>query len=222
MPFPFGADDADFTKVHGSHSQGDEMPDQVTAKDSGKSFTPHPAGQFAARCVDTVDLGECVVTFANTPEQLIHKCALVFRTGELNAENGKDIDIAQEFTVSMNEKANLRKFLEAWRGKSYRAEQVQAGVPLDKLVNQWALISVDQKQSAKGRTYSVIKSISPLPDVMPKPTLLPYVRAEYWEEKKAANAKAASEFRAKIGAPPLGAGDDDIGNGADDDDDLPF
>ena len=196
------------------------MPDQVTAKDSGKSFTPHPAGQFAARCVDTVDLGECVSSFPGTPETLVHKCAIVFRTGELNAENGKDIDVAQEFTVSMNEKANLRKFLEAWRGKSYRAEQVQEGVPLDKLVSNWALISVEQKQSAKGRTYSIIKAISPLPDVMPKPTLLPYGREAYWEEKKAANAKASSEFRAKIGAPALGATEDDLGE--DPEDDLPF
>ncbi len=197
------------------------MPDQVTAKDSGKTFTPHPAGQFAARCVDTVDLGECVSTFPGSPDTLVHKCAIVFRTGELNAESGKDIDIAQEFTVSMNEKANLRKFLEAWRGKGYRAEQIKEGVPLDKLVNQWALISVDQKQSAKGRTYAIIKSISPLPEVMPKPTLLPYGREDYWNEKKKANAAAAAEFRAKIGAAPLGATEDDL-RLDEEDDDLPF
>ena len=198
------------------------MPDQVTAKDSGKSFTPHPAGQFAARCVDTVDLGECLSTFPGTPDTLVHKCAIVFRTGELNTESGKDIDIAQEFTVSMNEKANLRKFLEAWRGKSYRAEQIKEGVPLDKLVNQWALISVEQKESKKGRIYGIIKAISPLPVVMPKPTLLPYGREQYWDDKKKANAAAAAAFRASIGAPPLGAGEDDIGGQQDDDDDLPF
>ena len=83
-------------------------------------FLPHPEGQFVAVCCDVIDLGEKVDDYPGTPPKLSPKCALVFRTGEKNADTSEAIDIAQEYTVSMGEKANLRKALESWRGKPYR------------------------------------------------------------------------------------------------------
>ena len=96
-------------------------------------------------------MGESVQDFADKPKYLAQKCALVFRTGEKNEETSSYIDVSGEFTLSMGEKANLRKFLEQWRGKPYTVEQVDAGVPLDKLVGNWALLTVAHKKSAKGR-----------------------------------------------------------------------
>ena len=43
-----------------------------------------------------IDLGEKVEAFPGMPEKLTHKCALVFRTGEINADTGELIDVAQE------------------------------------------------------------------------------------------------------------------------------
>src|SRR5690348_17737479 len=92
--------------------------DEVTAKNEGSKFKPHPAGQFAATCVDTINMGEKVEQFPGKPEKIVRKVGVVFRTGELDAE-GQIQDIVREFTLSMGEKANLRQFLEQWRGKSY-------------------------------------------------------------------------------------------------------
>src|SRR5579864_255671 len=108
--------------------------DPVVAKGNDSKFRPHPEGQFVGQCVDVIALGESVEEFAGQPQRLVQKCALVFRTGERNEDIGEFIDIAREFTVSMGEKANLRKFMEQWRGRPYTAEQIEAGVPLHKMV----------------------------------------------------------------------------------------
>ena len=198
------------------------MPDQITAKGSDVKFTPHPEGQFVAQCVDAIDLGEKVEDYPGTPEKLVHKCALVFRTGEKNPETHEFIDIAQEFTVSMGEKANLRKALESWRGKPYSEAQIEEGVPIHKLTSNWALLTIAQKRSNKGRTYAFIQSIVGVPVAMRQslPQFPSYTRADYWQSRKDDYMKAASAFRTKYAAPPSDA--DDAAFADDDDSSLPF
>lgn len=195
------------------------MADEVTAKDSGVKFLPHPEGQFVAQCVDVVNLGERVKTFPGTPAKVQPVVALVFQTGELR-EDGTPFEISAEFTVSMNERAGLRLFLEAWRGKSYTEDEAKAGVPLHKLAGAAALISVEHKQSAQGRTYGKIKGISPLPKQMPKPDFVTaYGRQDYWTEKKAKYAEEVKAFKADTEAPH----DDFVtGTGETNASDLPF
>ncbi len=200
------------------------MPDQITATASDAKFAPHPEGQYAARCVDVVDLGEKVEQYPGFPQRLSHKCMLIFRTGEVNAETQEDIDIAKEFTVSMGEKANLRKFLEDWRGKSYTPVQVEQGVPLHKLTGQAALITVEHKTSQKGRTYANVKGITPLPPQMAvaAPSADGYTRAEYIEERKKAYAQESKAFRKAAMAPAPDESDDTDYSVDTKDDDLPF
>jgi hypothetical protein len=126
------------------------MSDTITAKGSDSKFKPHPEGQFVGQCVDTIDLGDNVETFIGKPTKLSHKCAIVFRTGEKNEQTGDYIDIAREFTVSMGDLANLRKFLEQWRGKPYTPEQIEEGVPLHKLTGNHGLLTVAHKLSGQG------------------------------------------------------------------------
>lgn len=204
-------------------------PDEVVAKNEGGSFQSHPKGQFAARCVDVIDFGEKREdAYGDTPERLTHKCGLVFRTGETNAETSEYIDIAREFTVSMHEKANLRAFLEAWRGKTYSDEEVADGAPLHKLVGVPCLITVEHRKSGKGRTYANVKGISPLPKQMAAaaPSADGYERPEYLTERKAAYAEESKKYRARVNAPSskhTGPENfDDFPVGTSDDSDLPF
>lgn len=173
------------------------MADQITAKGGDSKFKVHEAGQFVATCVDTIDLGDRVETFAGKPPKLSHKCVLVFRTGERNEQAGEYIDVAQEFTVSMGEKSNLRKFLEQWRGSPYKAEQIEAGVPLHKLAGNGGLLTVAHKQSAQQRTYAVITACVGIPKQMAASVAQypDYKRDEYWEARKKEYAEAARKFR---------------------------
>ena len=203
------------------------MADRVTARDEGSKFLPHPEGQYAAQCVDVVNLGERVEQYLDKPKKLVPKVAIVFQTGERNAETGELHQVSVEFTVSMGDKANLRKFLEQWRGKTYTDEQAEAGVPIDKLEGQLGLITVERKKAkGSGNLYATIKVICPLPKGMGAPTLPVYVRPDFWEERKKANATAAAVFRQE--SHPVGNGEsndfDDFPPPHDDDSDqsLPF
>jgi hypothetical protein len=196
--------------------------DAITAKGSDKKFTPHSEGQFVGVCVDTIDLGDSVEMFAGQPAKLAHKCAIVFRTGERNESTGEYIDIGREFTVSMNEKANLRKFLEQWRGKAYTAEEVEEGVPLHKLTGQPALLTISHKTSGAGRTYANVTACVGVPKQMAAGIgkYEDYDRADYWDEKKKAYADAARKYRAD--SAPASAEEFDDSQAFDDSSDLPF
>lgn len=198
------------------------MSDAITAKGNDSKFKPHAEGQFVGQCVDTIDLGDAVEQYQEQPKKLAHKCALVFRTGERNEQTGDFIDIAREFTVSMGDKSNLRKFLEQWRGKPYTAEQIEAGVPLHKLTNNHGLLTVAHKRSAADKTYANITACVGIPKQMASSvtTYTDYIRADYWEQKKKDYADAARKFRAEQSPPSDG---DDFPNALnDEDDDLPF
>jgi hypothetical protein len=203
------------------------MSDVITAKGSESKFRPHPEGQHIGVCVDVVDLGLKVQDFPGTDPYLAATCALVFRTGERNEETGEYIDIAREFTVSMGDRANLRKFLEQWRGRPYTKDDIDKGVPLHKLDGQPAMLSISHKVSGKNRTYANITACVGVPKQMlaSVQTYDDYVRDEYWQSKRKDYAEAAAKFRGDTTG--LSGGDDhawldDAPPMDDDDASLPF
>lgn len=196
------------------------MSDTITARGSESKFKAHPDGQYVGQCVDTIDLGEHVHTFAGDDSYLEQRCALVFRTGEKNPDTGEFIDVNKEFTVSMGDRANLRKFLEQWRGRAYTPEQVKAGVSLDKLTSNHGLLTIAQKQNKAGtRTYAEITACVGVPEMMKSTatSYTNYTRAEFWATRKAEYAAEVAKFRAATAALPADEEAPPV-----DDDDLPF
>ena len=167
------------------------MADHIVARDEGPKYPNHPEGQFAAICVDVIDLGDQVSNWQGK-EKLQHKCAIVFLTGEVNPETERPFEVTERFTVTMGEKGNLRPFLERWRGKSYTQDEADEGAPLHKLVGVSALVTIEHRKSGNGRTYANVAAICPLPKAMPKPEVNGYKRAEYRATVKEENAKAAA------------------------------
>lgn len=201
------------------------MSDKKTVRDEAPP--PHDEGQFAAICVDVIDLGLNVEKFGEQPAELKDKTVLVFRTEA--GENGHPREIAQEFTTSMGKKSNMRKFLESWRGKPYTDEEARKnGIPLDKLDGVGALLTIAHKTSQKGNAYAVIQAIVPLHKKMQDamPSAAGYKRADFWAKKKDEYAKAAAAFQPKAtGANSGGAAQfadypEAVENEGDDD--LPF
>lgn len=172
------------------------MSDQITATGSESKFQAHEAGQFVGQCVDLIDLGFDVSDFPGEDRYLKQMCVLVFRTGERNESTGEYIDVAREFTVSMGDKSNLRKFLEQWRGRPYTKEQITEGVPLHKLTGQFGLLTVAHRVSGKGRTYANITACVGIPKQMTGSVrpFTDYVRDPYWATKKAEYASRAAAF----------------------------
>lgn len=160
--------------------------DNIVAKSDGsKSWAKAPEGQSQCVLVDVINLGMQPVSYMGGPTKMVHKCALVWQIEEANPDTGKPFEMSKEFTVSMNEKANLRKFLGVWRGKSYSEEEALEGAPLQKLAGVNGLMQIEHKQSKTNpdRSYANIMSVTLLPKNTTKIGALDYVRSDHWLEK---------------------------------------
>lgn len=163
--------------------------DEITAK--AEPLKPWPkASEGSVQCtlVDVIDLGMQHESYMGEPVKLVHKCALVWQIDEVNPDTSKPFEMSKEFTVSMGAKANLRKFLGVWRGKSYTDEQATEGAPLHKLYGVNGIMQIEHKQSKANpdRTYAQIVSVTPLIKGMTKIEPTPgYERSKHWAEKLA-------------------------------------
>ena len=198
-----------------------QRPDEATAKDTGGGFESHPEGQFAVVCVDVVNLGLRPEEFPGSEPREAGKAALVFASGQVQDDGSLTI-ITVEMTLSMHEKANMRQFLESWRGKSYKAEQAEAGVPLHKLQGQTGLASIEHVLTKRGRKFAKVRSISPLPAGMEPPdktVLEEYTRPDFFSERKKQYAAELVEFRGRHSNKSY----DDMPEALDDEsDEMPF
>jgi hypothetical protein len=130
-------------------------------------------GVFRGVCADVIDLG-IRPGFEGKPT---HKLALVFQIDQIG-KDGKPLQVQQWMTLSMNEKANLRKFLESWRGKKFEVGEA-AGFDLLKLQGVSALLTlVHSRPNAQNKVYANIQSISPLMKGMEPLAVRDYVRRE--------------------------------------------
>lgn len=138
----------------------------IASKTSGSTFTPHPEGQFAAVCVDVVDLGIIETTFKGVKKRK-HKIDIYFFCGEWKeTEDGRrfPLTVRERFTLTLSEMGNLRPFLEAWRGKRFTPEE-EEGFDVEKLLHAPALITVSHNES-NGNTYANVVSCTKLPKAM--------------------------------------------------------
>lgn len=141
----------------------------IIASNNGTTFAPVPAGTYAARCYSMIHIGTVVEEYMGENKEL-NKVRITWELPtELKVfkeENGEQpYSVSKEFTLSMHEKANLRKFLESWRGKGFSEEEAKS-FDITKLLGKSCLISIIHKTSKQGSQYAVISSCSTLPKGM--------------------------------------------------------
>lgn len=140
----------------------------IVSEGSNKTYTPHPEGQFTARCIDVVDMGWQKTEFG--PK---HKIRIVFFCGETEEreyegeKKQSPLTISCFYTASLHEKANLRGFLESWRGQSFTADEAKS-FDLEKMLGAAAYVQVTHAHK-DGKTYANVKSIMKLPKGMDAP-----------------------------------------------------
>jgi hypothetical protein len=69
--------------------------------------------------------------------------------------------ISKEYSLSLGKKANLRKHLDSWRGRSFTEEELK-GFEVSNVVGAPCQITVVHSQSGNGNTYAKIESITGL------------------------------------------------------------
>lgn len=148
------------------------MPIIATAGDS-KNYTPAPEGTHQAICVDVIDLGLHPNTFR--PGTFQPKINVVWQIDEVR-DDGKRHQVYKRYTLSLNEKANLRHDLESWRGKAFTRDE-ELGFDVEKLIGANCLVNV-QHVTKDAKTYANVKSVMPLIKGMVKIVALDYKRPE--------------------------------------------
>jgi hypothetical protein len=142
------------------------------------AFKRVPAGQWPARCVGVIDLGTQSTQYPGEDAKMQRQVLLQFEVyGEDEAgvpltveHEGDEVPLqisTRRMTMSLNEKANLRKTLHAWRGKDFTPEELK-GFSIAKLIGAPALLNVVHEEGKNGKTYAGIFSITPLPSAMKK------------------------------------------------------
>lgn len=156
----------------------------IIASNSGTNYTPVPAGTYAARCYSMIHIGTVIENYMGEDKEM-NKVRITWELPtELKVfkeENGEQpYSVSREFTLSMNEKANLRKFLEGWRGKGFTEEEAKS-FDITKLLGKPCLLSIIHKANKQGNLYAVINGASTLPKGMECP---PQINADFefnWE-----------------------------------------
>ncbi len=140
----------------------------LTAKDGGGSPRAlAPAGSHVAVCVGVYDLGTQQETFDGKTKAAM-KCWISFELTEEKGEDGKPVTIGSFYSVSLNDKATLRKTLESWRGKPFTPDELK-GFHLGKLLGAPAMVNVIHNIKPDGTIRDKLSAIVPLPKGMAKP-----------------------------------------------------
>ena len=143
----------------------------LVAKASGGTFKPVPPGTHLARCYRIVDLGTQKTEWQGQIKYL-HKVMLQFEVHSedddgkpLRTDKGEPMSISKNFTLSLAEKASLRKDLASWRGRDFTPDELK-GFKLKNVLGAWAMLSITKSAGKDGKEYTNIVSISGVPKQM--------------------------------------------------------
>ena len=138
----------------------------------GKVFEAAPAGVHQAVCVDVVDLGILDVTWQGVTKKQ-RKVNVAWQLNE-DRDDGKPYLVFKRYTLSLHERAGLRKDLESWRGKKFTSDE-ERGFDIERLLGVNCLLNVTHNHVGD-RTYANIVSIMPLVKGMPVIVGRDYIR----------------------------------------------
>lgn len=147
---------------------------QATA--TGGNFKTTPAGVFVGRCYELIDLGTQTNETGQFAGTSAHKIKIGFELfGDDEEGNPMTVEvdgkmmpmcITKDYTLSMHEKANLRKELGAWRGKQFTDDAEALAFDITNLIGAYAMVNVTHKTNAQGKTRANISGLSPLPSAL--------------------------------------------------------
>jgi len=153
----------------------------ATNKGGNEDFELVPAGTYTGRCVKMIHIGtvsETINGLTKVVDKVLIQWELPTELKEFKEGEGeKPYLVQKEFTLSMHEKATLRKFLKDWRGKDFTKEEAES-FDITKVLGKPCTISIAHKPSKKdpSKVYTEVTSVS---QVMKGITCLPQVNPNY-------------------------------------------
>lgn len=135
----------------------------IVNEGEGRVFSPAPSGTHQAVCFGTWDIGWQVSEWMGK-ELEQRKVIIGWEINELMEDGnfkGKRYTVYKRYTASLSERANLKKDLESWRGKSFTDEE-RKRFDVENLIGANCMLSIVHKTSVGGKTYANISSVSKL------------------------------------------------------------
>jgi hypothetical protein len=128
-------------------------------KESGDFVQVEP-GTYVARCYSMIEIGTIETEF-NGEKKKAHRVSITWELptelAVFHEDKGPEpFVVSKEYTLSMHEKATLRKDLESWRGKAYTEEETKR-FDVTKLLGQACMLSVVQEAGKKDPTRNYVK-----------------------------------------------------------------
>jgi len=144
----------------------------LIAKDNSETqFAKLPlpeAGTTQAVCCAIWDLGLQRTSYMGT-ERIQHKIIIAWEvTEKINSPeseyHGKPYMLNKKYTLSLSEKANLRKDLESWRGKPFTEQELQTGFDLENLygINCYLGIKHEPSRNDASKVFANVTAILPI------------------------------------------------------------
>lgn len=129
------------------------------------TYSPAEAGTFSARCCALIDLGSQTSTYEGETKTA-RKILVSFEITDTDnrRDDGSPHIVSKRFTASLHAKAALRKFLEAWRGRPFTADELKA-FDLKTLLGIPCLVGIVHQEKGD-RVYANLSSCMKLPKGM--------------------------------------------------------
>jgi hypothetical protein len=135
------------------------MPIMASVKsENAREFQAAPPGVHQAVCVDVQDLGVLDVTWQGVTKKQ-HKINIAWQINE-DRDDGKPFLVFKRYTLSLHEKAGLRKDLESWLGRKFGRDE-ELGFDVESVIGLNCLLNITHNQSGE-KTYANVSSVSPL------------------------------------------------------------
>lgn len=187
----------------------------LKAKDSGEVRELIPAGSYRAIICGVYDLGTQPGGQYGPKHQILIQFELHKRKGPARNAKGDIFTTSNFYTLSFNEKANLRAHVEAIEGRSFTEDEISDGYDVEQLLGKSCRLQIVHGANQKGDTRAKIQAISaldPEEDDVPEPQLdgyyyeiggeTPLKDIPEWIQKIVANSR---ELGGKAGSNPNGA-----------------
>lgn len=145
-----------------------------------------PSGNYVARCFSMIEIGTVNESYMGEPK-LLRKVRISWELPTETkvfdpAKGPQPLVISKEYTLSMNEKSNLRKMLASWRGKDFTEDEAKS-FDITKLLGKPCMLNIIHKpsQSDPTKVYENISGITTIPKGMTVPDQVNANQELYYE-----------------------------------------
>jgi len=173
----------------------------IIARDAGGGdFEKTPTGNQQAVCAFVEDIGTHRGEYQGTPNER-HQIVVCWELAETMTQGeyaGKPFMISNFYTLSLGKKANLRKDLEAWRGKAFTQQELD-GFDVERLKGANCLLNIIEAMDDNGKTRARIASISPVLKNMEPLQIVNQNPPEWIDKKRKESIEYAEQYNQDAG-----------------------